>query len=228
MVARSRHNITNAQEMYAGNAWSPGAFGSKRGLPAAQLAFIDFGAPATADADGVAASQAVVVLTTPLAVINGALASGGVATFDVPRNVVAAWTGTAVVTITGTDRYGRTMVESSASGTSLAGKKAFKTVTSVSFSADVTGATVGSGDVLGLPFRVNANGVVAARANGAIDAGTFVAAVTTEPATATTGDVMGTFDPAVALNGTNTVGLLVVITDNSTMEGAYGVANFAG
>lgn len=108
---------------------------------------IDLGSPNAADSDGVCASQSV----TSSATLDGALVSGGVATFDVPRNVVAAWTTSAVITVTGTDEHGNTLVEQSASGTSLTGKKAFKTVTAVSFSTAVTGATVGTGDVLGLP-----------------------------------------------------------------------------
>jgi hypothetical protein len=117
--------------------------------------------------------------------------------------------------------------ESSASGTSFAGKKAFKTVTLITTSADVTGLTVGTGDVLGLPVAVPANGLISARANNAIDAGTFVPRDTTT-ATALTGDVRGTFDPAVALNGSNTVAVTVVIADPSTQAGTYGVAQFAG
>lgn len=219
-----RDNLSSADEVYLGRVTYARAFSGKPGVRVSpQLFWHNFGAPATADADGVSASQSVTVATTPLALINGALASGGVATFDVPRNVVAAWTGTAVLTITGTDQYGSIMTQASASGTSLTGTKAFKTITSASLSADVTGLTIGSGDVLGLPYRVSANGLMAARANNAIDAGTFVPAVTTDPATTTTGDVRGTFDPAVALNGTNTVAVLIVVNDPNTKVGAYGV-----
>lgn len=124
----------------------------------AQVVRIDLGAPDTADADGVCASQSGTASTAMT--INGALAANGVATFDVPRNVVAAWTGTAVLTITGKDEDGNTVVESSASGTSHTGKKAFKTVTSVVPSANITGATVGSGVVLGLPAFVPSSGYV--------------------------------------------------------------------
>lgn len=223
----SKFHISHAAQVFYGaakyarfwNLWKH--FGVK---VTPELYWHNFGAPATADADGVCASQSVTAGVAAL--INGALASGGVATFDVPRNVVAAWTNAAICTVTGTDEYGSVLTQTSASGTSLTGTKAFKTITSVTFSANVTGATVGSGDVLGLPYRVDANGVLAARANNAIDAGTFVPAVTTDPATGTTGDVRGTFDPAVALNGSNTVAVLIKIADPSTKVGAFGVLQF--
>jgi hypothetical protein len=116
-------------------------------------------APLTADADGVSASQTVTGAGTAF-LINGALASGGAVTFDTPRNVVGAWTNTAIITITGTDVYGEAMVETSASGTSHAGLKAFKTVTRVTTSATVTSATVGSGNVIGLPVVLPSAGNV--------------------------------------------------------------------
>lgn len=117
----------------------------------APLTLLDLGSPGTADADGVAASQTVTGAGTAF-VLNGALAAAdGTVTFDTPRNVVGAWTNTAILTITGTDVDGNAVVEKSASGTSHTGKKAFKTVTSVTTSATVTSATVGSGVVLGLP-----------------------------------------------------------------------------
>jgi hypothetical protein len=113
---------------------------------------MDLGSPQTADADGYVASQS--VSSGVAAVINGALASNGVGYADTPRNVVAAWTGSAVMTVTGTDCDGNTVVEKSASGTSHTGLKAFKTVTSVTWNASVTGATVGTGNKIGLPFFI--------------------------------------------------------------------------
>lgn len=228
MANVSKMLLGKAIEFFVGGAKYTRAFNTYKrvGVPfTPQMLYKDFGAVAAAVSNGVSASQS--VASGAAALINGSLASGGVATFATPRNVVAAWTGTAVLTVTGTDEYGSIVTEASASGTSLAGKKAFKTVTSAVFTTGaVTGATIGSGDVLGLPFRVDANGLVAARASNAIDAGTFVAADTTSPATATTGDVRGTFDPAVALNGTNRVAVVIVCADPSTKIGAYGVKQF--
>jgi len=123
------------------------------------LVEVNLGSPNLADADGFCASQDLTALgvfsvdTTAAAAIAAAALAG---VNDVPRNIVASWTGTAVLTITGEDIYGNVLVESSASGTSLTGKKAFKTVTGISSSANITSLTVGNGDVLGLPFFVPA------------------------------------------------------------------------
>jgi hypothetical protein len=175
---------------------------------------ISFGTPATADADGAVASQAATAASGLATGINGALAASGVATFDVPRNVVAAWTGTSVLTVTGTDEFGNVVIESSASGTSFTGKKAFKTVTGISVSADVTGLTVGTGVVLGLPcFLGDADEILIEQANGTtVTNGTFVAGDGLTP-TATTGDVRGTYSPFTAPNGTNSYTAIILARD---------------
>jgi hypothetical protein len=179
-----------------------------------QVVFVTLGSPATASSTAVCASQAITAAAG--ATINGASASGGIATFDVPRNVVAAWTGTAVVTVTGKDVYGNTIKESSASGTSLTGKKAFKSVTAVSTSADITGATVGNGDVLGLPVHLpnTAQILKELEDNAVATAGTAVAglAVTTK-STATTADVRGTYDPNSACDGSKSFTLVLALED---------------
>lgn len=133
----------------------PDGTGSRMaGMVRSDAFLINLGAPDIADADGYCASQDLTSAgvfsssTTAAAAIAAAALAG---TADVPRNVVAAWTGTAVLTITGKDAYGNTIVESSASGTSLTGTKAFKQVTGISSSANITSLTVGTGNVLGLP-----------------------------------------------------------------------------
>lgn len=186
-----------------------------------EVVAINLGAPAAAVANGICASQAGTAATAMT--INGSLASGGVATFDVPRNVVAAWTTTSVLTVTGTDEYGKTIVESSASGTTMAGVKAFKTITSVVPSISITGATVGSGDVLGLPIHVPkaTTGYVLKEIqdDALATAGTVVAGLTRNTeSTATTADVRGTYDPNAACDGAKAFTLIIVVPD-STYQG---------
>ncbi len=192
-----------------------------KGLPArtqsVDTVLIDLGTPIAADADGIFASAAITA-AAPIASgsFTGALAVGGAVTLDVPRNVVAAWTNAAVMTVTGTDEFGAVVVESSGSGTSLTGKKAFKTITSVAVSANVTGATVGTGDVLGLPFRLpNAVHVLKEIEDfGAPTAGTVVAALAQgTKSTATTADVRGTYDPNSAADGAKSFALIVSVPD---------------
>lgn len=136
------------------------------------LVEVNLGSPDAADSNGYIESQdltsaGVFSVNTTAAAAIAAAALNGVA--DVPRNVVAAWTGTAILTVTGTDEYGNTLVEKSGSGTSFTGKKAFKTVTNVSVSANVTSLTVGTGDVLGLPFFVgDASQIVQELEDGAL------------------------------------------------------------
>lgn len=119
---------------------------------------VDLGAPDTADADGIVESQdltaAGVFSVLGYNGVYGDPYANAYAILDVPRNVVAAWTGAAILTVTGTDEYGDVMIEKSASGTSFTGKRAFKKITSVAVSANVTSITVGTGDVLGLPIFV--------------------------------------------------------------------------
>lgn len=180
----------------------------------ASLVTIDLGSPDVADPDGISASQA--VGAAALALINGALAVGGVATFDVPRNVVGAWTNASVVTVVGRDADGNLMSEASASGTSLAGKKAFKEVIAVHSSASITGATFGSGDVLGLPVWLPGAGHILKEIQdgAAATAGTAVGGLATGiVSTDTTADVRGTYDPNAACDGSKAFKLVALVED---------------
>lgn len=179
------------------------------------LVRVSLGNPATADADGYITTAALTA-GVPVTSMTGALAVGGVGIADVPRNVVAAWTNTAVMTVTGTDEYGNVLVENSASGTSMAGVKAFKTVTRVSVSANVTGCTVGTGDVLGLPVFCpgTASLVRESQDLAAPTAGTLVAGLSAGTrSTATTADVRGTYDPNAACDGTRAFNLVLALED---------------
>jgi len=193
-----------------------------------QVVEVNFGAPAAIVTDGVCLSQNRTGAGALL--INGSLASSGVVTLDVPRNVIADSGGadTAVITITGTDEYGNAMVESiTLNGTTaVAGKKAFKKITAVSSSATISnGFFLGTGDVLGLPvFLGNAINVLYDTEDGAtVTDGTYVAGVLTKP-TATTGDVRGTYDPNSACDGAKNFSVLL-LTDNPSF---IGVPQYAG
>jgi hypothetical protein len=179
--------------------------------------------PVLGTATAVAASQGVTSGVNGL--VNGTSLVGAVAVADVPRNVVAAWTGTAILTIVGTDFYGQPQTEASPSGVVHTGKKAFATITSFSFNATVTAATVGFGNALGLPFAVRSGDIFAtAFADGPDDITTnFAVADGTSPATTTTGDVRGTLTPAGTLNGAKFYSALIKPIDMSVQAWAYGV-----
>lgn len=200
-----------------------GSYGSAFAIPAAATATATVaGQPpllGVANAYSVSAS----IASAGSAVLGGAQTTASVGTPDVPRNVVGAWTGTATATVTGTDYYGNVQTEVSASGTSLATKKSFATIAGIVMSASVTGATFGTGNVLGLPFRIISGDFVTASFNDAVDAGTVVISDITSPATSSTGDVRGTYTPAGSLNGAKYVIGLFKPADNATQFGALGV-----
>lgn len=216
----AKHTLTHADELFVGNAYEPAAR-SNRGAPLTPVVQVDLGVPATASANSICTSQSV---------SSGVAAVITAGTLDVPRNVVAAWTNTAIVTVTGTDKYGKTLVESSASGTSFTGKKAFKTVTSVVFNASVTGATVGSGVVLGLPYRLGGKyDILAGYMDTTLEnaTSTVVAGDATTPS-ATTGDVRGTYSPATAPNGSRQYRVWMKIYGLASRAESYGVNQYAG
>lgn len=205
-----------------------GSYGALTGLVNAVTSAITVAQqpPVAGVANSVAASQSINTGTPGL--VNGALAAAGVATMDVPRNIVAAWTGAAILTITGTDYYGQPQTEVSASGTTFTGKKAFATVTAITVSANVTLATVGTGNALGLPFRVQNSGdffapVFDGAADAAVAATNLVVADITNPATSSSGDVRGTYLPVGTLNGAKFLAALLKVYDNTTQVGTFGV-----
>jgi hypothetical protein len=157
---------------------------------------VTLGSPAVADTNGYVESQnltsaGVFSVDTTAAAALAAAALNGVP--DVPRNVVASWTGTAVLTVTGKDEYGNTIVESSGSGTSFTGAKAFAEVTDISVSANVTSLTVGTGNKLGLPaFLSNEANVINVKEGSVVyDKGSKVFLNSDTPSLADAGQVYG-------------------------------------
>jgi len=184
--------------------------------------------PVALSATAVAAAQAVAGAGN--LTINGASATGGVATFDVPRTITIVSTNAGdtsqTATVTGTDVYGLAMSELIAFNgtTAVTGQKAFKTVTRVAISAALTGnGSVGSTDVFGFPFRANTRNYVLTAWNGAfVTTGTFAAADATV-ATTTTNDVRGTYAVPDAADGSKRLTLWMYIFDDDTQTGLYGV-----
>jgi hypothetical protein len=171
--------------------------------------------PATAEVNNISVAVAyasagnatLVAGTNSTAVVNNA--GQTVIQLDCPRAVsVTTGTGTptsANFTVSGYDYYGQPMTEIIASGTvastTTSGKKAFYQVASVSVSGSTGGVTVSIGvsNVLGSPVRIiDAGYIVRVGWNNTLadDAGTFVAADMTNPATSSTGDVRGTYTPS--------------------------------
>ena len=194
----AKQTISLAEQMYHGKARYAPLMGEngRTGVPVSALTKCALGSPAAADVDGFCASQD--LTTAGVASVNttaaGAIAAAGLAGANgTARNVVAAWTGTAIITITGKDEYGQTMSEASGSGTSFTGKKAFYTVTNIAVSGNVTSLTVGQGVLYGLPyFLTDLSDLVSCTFNGVIDATPGGIVGVTTVATTTTGDTRGT------------------------------------
>lgn len=216
------------------NSWAgPGTIGRGVG-PMGRVYLFDI-VPAAAAANAVCASQS--VGAAGALTVNGANASGGVATFDYARTVnidtSSANNTTQVITVTGTDYWGQAQTEAiTCNGTSTVnGDKAFKTITAVSSNAALTGTiTVGNNDTFGLPYRVTDAGYLLRVGWAGVlaeDAGTFVAA-DTATANATTGDVRGTYTPSSAANGSRRLVIAIGMTalqagPDATQTGAIGV-----
>jgi hypothetical protein len=192
--------------------------------------------PAALSATAVCAAQA--VAAAGYATVNGASASGGVATLDCARivSIVSSGAGDTAqtVTITGTDYWGQAQTQRlTLNGTTTVNStKTFKKITSVYVSALLVGnLSVGSGDVFGLPYKVSDAGYLLRTGwAGAVadNAGTFVAA-DTATASAVTGDVRGTFAPTgSAANGARRLVIAIGLTaaaagPDATQTGAIGV-----
>ena len=182
-----------------------------------------------------ASAAGAVTLTAGTSVRSVINASGStVLQLDLPRAVKVNCSTTArAFTVSGYDYYGQAMTETitvSVAGTAVTGKKAFFQISGVTIAGSATVVLVGTSDVLGIPVRVfNTAYVASVKSNNALaqDAGTFVAA-DTATATATTGDVRGTYVPATASDGivrtVMTIALpAIAVGPNATRVGALGV-----
>jgi hypothetical protein len=172
-----------------------------------------------ADADGVCQSQTPAAGGSQDLTINGAQASGGVASFDAGRLITIASASddsARTFTITGTDVNGDAQTEVIAGpATTVTGTKYFKTVTTVNVDDDTAGAiTVGmSADAADVIFRERA------RLKGAF----IVNAATAGVLTFLSGSPTGTVKMKLGTVGSVTAERDVTIPSEGVMfeDGAY-------
>lgn len=199
--------------------------------------------PAALSATNIAASQSgtastALTLTAGAGITTSVDALGRtVYSPDYPRNVRITSAGNdsaATFLVSGIDAYGQPMTEriTGANAGIAQGAKAFAGIYSITPSANTAAAvTVGTGDKFGLPFRLyDANHVIGVKWASALaqDAGTIVAGDSTDPATATTGDVRGTYLPSSASNGSRRLTLTMFLSGiasgpTASRAGALGV-----
>lgn len=210
--------------------------GNQKGIPGALTSpiYIYEVTPGTGTTVSISAAQAVVGAGN--LTINGTLATSGLATLDVPRSVLVVSSSgtdtTQTATFTGTDAYGVATVETvTLNGTNNAQSlKAFLTVSKVAMSASTVGnVSAGTGDKFGVPYRINKKGSLQAFWDATWNSGSATTTLgSTSTATATTGDVRGTYLPATASDGIRTLALWVYMDDVESANGLYGVDQYGG
>lgn len=188
---------------------------------------MELGVLPAADADGIVAAKSIATA------LDGETASiiadhrDNMGAYGRALTIVLSGAGTPAVTVHGLDYLGQPMSETFAGNgtTPVAGKKAFKEVTS--FDSALVAATtinIGYGNVLGLPYAVGA--ITEEYVDGvAPTAGTKVVAVLTDPQTATTGDPRGSYTPHASFvpNGARDIVLV-----GYAIEGDYhGIPHYA-
>lgn len=198
------------------------------GVPWSVITNIYLGTPVLSSATFYVNAQAVAGATSAVTQAN--------TTADVERTnqYVSSNAGdtTQHVTVTGTDQYKTPMTERiTLNGTTIVqGKKAFLTITAVAVDAAMAGnLSVGTSTGLGLPIAVDAGGydtsVKVTAGVQTADAGTITFADRTIPPTNATGDTMGTYVTAQALNGS--VGFYVRVYPamgaNGKTDSSFGV-----
>jgi hypothetical protein len=138
----------------------------------------------------------------------------------------------ATFTVAGYDLYGYPQTETitGASGATATGKKAFKFITSITPAGTLSGsnASAGQSDVYGLPFFASRFGAYTTffwNSAGITAITGFVAGDATTPATATTGDVRGTYAVQSASDGTKRLQMVLTpaVANCLTSIGLFGV-----
>ena len=225
-------NITHFSDLRVGRAEGRGTRYGVRGLDVAvgQRYTITPAAIATGAVCAVQSASAGGNL-----VINGSLASGGVATLDVPRAVTITTSGDdsgANITITGTDAYGVALVWTTTGPNAgvTTSPKAFKTVTQVSVDTAVvsTEIAVGSGDRFGFPLKMTKRSDAFIWWDGALTTTSSGFSAADATGSAKSGDVRGTYSVQTAANGTRVLDMLIFAVDPDSTSGLYGGEQYSG
>lgn len=175
--------------------------------------YAELGAPAASSAALILSAQdmtAAATISTLAATYTGSEAQMG--RFGRAVTIVASGASTGTVTVRGRDYLQQPVAEQlTLNGTTtVAGKKAFRFIDSVQFTATAaTTLNVGVGNTFGLPLKFIALENEQKNGAPAANAGTFVAGLTSSSAsTATSADVRGTYTPNTVLpDGVNTFSL---------------------
>lgn len=228
----TKANLTRADEAYVGNAQQPGY--RDDGGPGVRLStvqFIDLGVPDAASATAVV--NAVATSTTLPVVVEPAFGP-----LAAPRNltvVSASASLVQVVTVEGEDAYGQPMAEQfTLNGTTpVVGVKAFRSVSRVTIPAGAAASTVsvGTGERLGLPFRLarTADVIGSLLVDNVVNANAvFVPGLALNtPATGTTTDVRGYVTPTGTLaNGSRRFTFLQNVAALGDTASAFGLPQF--
>lgn len=188
--------------------------------------------------NNVVPSGALVIDSLPSTVFTSS--SGATQLYDPTKAVARAVSiavngndGTGSYVVKGYDIYGFPMSEAipgPASSSTVTGNKAFKFITSITPVGTIASTLVSAGqsDKYGFPIRADFYGDVEITWNNtSITANTgFVGAVTTSPATTTTGDVRGTYAVQSPSDGTKRLQVFSTpsVADLLTTTGLFGVS----
>lgn len=227
----SATNIVAAAVPVAGTAMTLAA--ASTGITVLSSAFQLFGGA------GVVPSGSLVMDSNP-AMLSIAAQGGGVSQYD-PRTAIcrtlrftsATNDSAATAAIVGYDFYGNIVHETVTltNGSVATSKKALKFVTSITPAGTLGGGnlSVGTSDVYGFPLASYEFQAVQIYWNAALISSStgYLAAVTTSPATATTGDVRGTYATQSASDGTKKLQVfLTPVPWLITSVGLFGVTQF--
>ncbi len=189
---------------------------------------------------GLASKVAIPAGTLVLEMQPGTLATSGSATSSIQwysaasnlaravKVVSAGNDASGAFTVAGYDIYGYAMTEkiTGGSGATVAGKKAFKFISSVTPSGTLSGSnvSVGTTDVIGLPVRSAAFAqTLIFYASALITATTGYLAYSNTAATSVTGDVRGTYAVQSATDGSKTLVVHQMVSPGMITLGSAGL-----